>query len=121
MDGKSIPLARKRFRKWLEEIRRKYSPLPPGTFAAILHLLFPEVDVDRKYSMQEKRLGEQLAQALGISTQKGHSGSVLKSWNEFDTTGCLGTVVQGLFERRAHEVTLDLHTASHEADRRLES
>ena len=85
VDGKSIPLARKRLRKWLEEIRRQYSPLPPGTFAAIMRLLFPEQDVDRKYSMQEKRLGDQLAQALGISTEKGHSGRVLKSWNDWDT------------------------------------
>ncbi|KZV64398.1 hypothetical protein PENSPDRAFT_656587 [Peniophora sp. CONT] len=103
VDGKSIPLVRKRFRKWIEDIRKRYSPLPLGTFAAILHLLFPEADVDRKYSMQEKRLGEQLAQALGVSTQKGHFGDALKSWNQFDTRGCLGVVVQGLFQRRAHE------------------
>ncbi|VDB87531.1 unnamed protein product [Peniophora sp. CBMAI 1063] len=103
VDGTQTPRARKVFGTWLKEIRAKYSPLPPGTTAAILRLLFPEVDVDRKYSMQEKRLGEQLAQALGISTQKGHCGSVLRSWNEWDTRGCLGHVVQGLFESRANE------------------
>lgn len=112
VNGDQVPLTRKCFRKWIVEIRKQYSPLSPGTFSAIMHLLFPEVDVDRRYSMQEKRLGEQLAQALGISTQKGHCGEELKKWNEFDTRGCLGNVVQGLFQRRAHEVST-LYMRSH--------
>ena len=43
--------------------------------------------------MQEPRLAQQLARALGVSKDAGGRGTALSNWKEHDSVGCLGTEV----------------------------
>ncbi|KAF7977593.1 hypothetical protein HWV62_3192 [Athelia sp. TMB] len=79
------------FRKWVENLRRRFSPLPDGTTAAVFLILFPEEDSRRKYGMQEARLAQELANCLGVS-MKGR-GEALRQWNGETATGCLGAEI----------------------------
>lgn len=84
------------FKKWIKELQRKYSHLPPGSLATIFCLLFPEEDTRRKYNMQETKLAEELAKCLGISLDG--RGESLKKWNGENTLGCLGSEVKKLLD-----------------------
>jgi DNA ligase-4 len=77
--------------RWISELRRRYSPLPHGTTAAVFLLLFPEDDTRRKYDMQETRLAQELAKCFGL-TMAGR-GESLRRWDGETTLGCLGTEV----------------------------
>jgi DNA ligase 4 len=84
------------FIRWVAELRRKYSPLPRGTTAAVFLLLFPEEDSRRKYDMQETRLSRELAKCFGVS-MKGR-GESLRLWNGETTVGCLGGEVMKVLD-----------------------
>jgi hypothetical protein len=43
--------------------------------------------------MQEPRLAQQLARALGVSTDAGGRGAALSNWKVSDSMGCLGNEV----------------------------
>lgn len=79
------------FKKWVVELRRRFSPLPQGTAAAIFLILFPEEDFRRKYGLQETRLAQELANCIGVS-EKGR-GECLRQWNSQTATGCLGAEI----------------------------
>ncbi|CDO68359.1 hypothetical protein BN946_scf184815.g6 [Trametes cinnabarina] len=88
--------AYKTFKRWAAALRERYAPLPPGTTAIILRLLFPEEDVHRKYGMQETRLAQYITKILGISTSTHGRGERLKNWNAEDALGCLGDEVNAV-------------------------
>jgi len=76
--------------RWLDALRKHYSPLPPGTTAIFFRLFFPEEDTKRKYGIQEKQLAGYLSEILGVSRKK------LESWDSQDATGCLGNELECL-------------------------
>ncbi|KAI0642398.1 hypothetical protein C8Q79DRAFT_251688 [Trametes meyenii] len=88
--------AYKTFNRWLIALRERYSPLPAGTTAAVLLLLFPEEDVRRKYGMQEARLGQHILKIIGASSLCEGRGENLRRWNHEGAPGCLGNEVEQL-------------------------
>jgi len=76
--------------RWLDTLRKHYSPLPLGTTAIFFRLFFPEEDIKRKYEIQEKQLAGYLSEILGVSRKK------LESWDSQDATGCLGNEIECL-------------------------
>ncbi|KAI6125420.1 DNA ligase/mRNA capping enzyme [Pisolithus croceorrhizus] len=76
--------------RWVAALRRDYSPLPRGTTATILRLLFPEEDTPRKYGLQESRLASYLGGCLDSSTVFMRDARKLKSWSKESFSGCLG-------------------------------
>ena len=77
-------------------MRQRYSPLPRGTTATVLLLLFPEEHSRRKYDMQETRLARELAKCFGLSTD-GRGKSLLR-WDGENTLGCLGGEVMKVLD-----------------------
>lgn len=90
-DSSSKNTPRDVFVRWVANLRRRFTPLPQGTAAAVLLLLFPEEDSRRKYGMQETKLAQELAKCFGVS-MKGR-GDVLNHWNGEASTGCLGAEI----------------------------
>lgn len=84
------------FNRWIIELRRRYSPLPHGTIATTLLLLFPEEDSRRKYNMQETSLARELAKCFGVSMEG--RGESLRRWNGEATLGCLGADVMKILD-----------------------
>ncbi|KAG8220912.1 DNA ligase/mRNA capping enzyme [Butyriboletus roseoflavus] len=76
--------------RWIEALRRNYSPLPRGTTASVLRLLFPEDDTPRKYGLQETLLARYLGQCLDSSTVFTGGAKHLKVWSQESASGCLG-------------------------------
>lgn len=76
--------------RWVAALRRDYSPLPRGTTAIVLRLLFPEEDTPRKYGLQEARLASYLGSCLDSSTVFTRDTRKLKSWSKESFSGCLG-------------------------------
>ncbi|TCD68425.1 hypothetical protein EIP91_010826 [Steccherinum ochraceum] len=105
------PPAVETFRRWVDELRRLYPDLAPGTTATVFKLLFPEDDIARKYGMQEKILARYLADILLVSTASDGRGRGLANWNASDAVGCLGCEVEAVMqhEKRDVESTLTLH------------
>lgn len=83
------------FNRWLENLRKHYSPLPLGTTATCFRLLFPEEDAKRKYDIQETRLARYLSEALGIPLEK------LENWDSRDATGCFGAELERLLQLKS--------------------
>ena len=81
------------FRRWVEELRTRFAPLPPDTTATCFRLLFPEEDVQRKYGIQETRMARLLADCFGIDYM------AFDSWSLEEATGCLGQEVKVVLER----------------------
>lgn len=71
-------------------MKRNYSPLPRGTIASVLQLLFPEDDAQRKFGLQETLLAQYLGQCLDSSTVFTRGTKHLKVWNQESASGCLG-------------------------------
>jgi DNA ligase N terminus len=80
------------FRRWNEQLRNDYSPLPPGSTSIIFRLLFPEEDACRKYGMQETKLCQLLAECLGVNAQN------LEQWHSEGSSGCLGKELETVLE-----------------------
>lgn len=76
--------------RWIEALRRNYYPLPRGTTASVLRLLFPEDDTPRKFGLQETLLARYLGQCLDSSTVFTGSTKHLKVWSQESASGCLG-------------------------------
>lgn len=71
-------------------MRRNYSPLPRGTTASVLRLLFPEDDTQRKFGLQEALLAQYFGQCLDSSTVFTGGAKYLKLWGQESASGCLG-------------------------------
>lgn len=71
-------------------MRRNYSPLPRGTTASVLRLLFPEDDTQRKFGLQEALLAQYFGQCLDSSTVFTGGAKHLKLWGQESASGCLG-------------------------------
>ncbi|KIM61319.1 hypothetical protein SCLCIDRAFT_16155 [Scleroderma citrinum Foug A] len=76
--------------RWIAALRDRYPPLPRGTTAHVLRLLFPEEDTPRKYDLQEARLAYYLGECLDSSTVFTRDTKQLKSWSKERFSGCLG-------------------------------
>ncbi|KIK91527.1 hypothetical protein PAXRUDRAFT_149334 [Paxillus rubicundulus Ve08.2h10] len=76
--------------RWIKALKGHYSPLPRGTTASVLRLLFPEDDTERKYNLQETRLAQHLGQCLDSSTVFTGGATKLRSWCKDSASGCLG-------------------------------
>ncbi|KAH8093745.1 hypothetical protein BXZ70DRAFT_949037 [Cristinia sonorae] len=105
------------FQNWVNELRRVYPSLAPGTTATIFRLLFPEEDVVRKYGMQETTLARYLADILRVSTSSDGRGQNLVNWNAATATGCLGSEVETVMQLGEHD--RDSSVTVHEIDRLL--
>ena len=79
--------ARDVFKKWLTHFRSEHPNPPKGTTAIIFKLLFPECDTQRKYNMQEKKLGQVIADALGLHDHE------FENWHLGGYSGTLGLEV----------------------------
>ncbi|KAG9312953.1 DNA ligase/mRNA capping enzyme [Chiua virens] len=76
--------------KWIAALRRNYSPLPRGTTASVMRLLFPEDDTQRKFGLQETLLAQHLGHCLDSSRVFTSDAKHLKVWNKQSGSGCLG-------------------------------
>jgi DNA ligase-4 len=77
----------------VNELRKRFSPLPPNTTSTCFQLLFPEEDVHRKYDIQETRMAQLLADCFGIENE------TFESWSLEEATGCLGQELKVVLER----------------------
>lgn len=84
--------------RWIAELHRKFSPLPPDTMMHFFRLFFPEEDVRRKYELQETRLARHLADIFSVSTSSNSRGTRLRDWKSEKTLGCLGNEVRTVLE-----------------------
>lgn len=81
------------FRKWVEELHRRFSPLPPSTTAICFRMLFPEEDIRRRYGIQETKLTQLLADCFGVEAK------VFQKWSLEASSGCLGQELKVVLER----------------------
>lgn len=73
-----------KFKLWVARLHSQFAPLPEGTTAICLRLLFPEDDIARKYDIQEPRMTTLLAKSFGLDMSK------FEGWQHEETSGCLG-------------------------------
>ena len=101
------------FSRWVAYLRTKFEPgTVEDSSVAIFQLLFPEIDVNRRYDMQEARLAQHLARIFGVSSNSGGRGSRLSRWMVDGSSGCLGAEVRGVLEAPVGVSTLlDVVTA----------
>ncbi|KAK7679443.1 hypothetical protein QCA50_017497 [Cerrena zonata] len=83
---------------WTKNLHDLYSPLPMGTASAFFRLFFPEEDSGRRYGLQEIKLGEIIAETLGVSTEPQGRGWPLLDWRAESAIGCLGAEVKNIME-----------------------
>jgi len=81
------------FRRWLIQLKRVYSPIPPGTTAIVFKLLFPEEDHHRKYDLQETRLAQCFGECFGLDVRQ------LLQWRAETASACLGEELKLLLEK----------------------
>jgi DNA ligase-4 len=81
------------FGKWVEELHKRFSPLPPNTTSICFQFLFPEEDVHRKYNIQEARMVQLLADCFGIDNK------TFENWSQEEATGCLGQELKVVLQR----------------------
>lgn len=86
------------FVRWLDGLRKHFTPLPEGTTRSIFRLLFPEEDVRRKYGIQENRLASFLAKWIGVPDRK------LQCWKAAGASGCLGLELRQMLVIRSSKV-----------------
>ncbi|KAF5383833.1 hypothetical protein D9615_003674 [Tricholomella constricta] len=85
-------------RRWVNKLRKDFTPLPAGTSAIVFKLLFPDEDHGRKFDMQETRLSQNIADCFGID--KGFLGK----WFSENASGCLGEELKLVLERTCASV-----------------
>ena len=76
--------ALEKFKLWVARLHSQFAPLPEGTTAICLRLLFPEDDIARKYDIQEPRMTTLLAKVFGLDMSK------FEGWQHEEASGCLG-------------------------------
>ena len=87
------------FSKWVVYLRATFEPqVIEGSSVAVFQLLFPDMDVNRRYDMQEARLAQNLARVFSASDDSKGRGSCLASWNADGSWGCLGAEVKATLE-----------------------
>lgn len=84
----------------MDELRRRFAPLPPNTTSICFLLLFPEEDVHRKYDIQETRMAQLLADCFGIDSK------TFETWSLEQATGCLGQELKVVLQRSSSVNTL---------------
>lgn len=90
------------FSRWVAYLRATFEhQVIEDSSIAIFQLLFPDMDVNRRYDMQEARLAQHLAQAIGISGNPGGRGSCLSRWSADGSSGCLGVEVSKILAAAA--------------------
>lgn len=81
--------------RWVAYVRKTFEhEAIEGSSIAIFRLLFPDMDVNRRYDMQEARLAQHLARIFGVSSNSGGRGSRLLRWMADGSSGCLGVEVR---------------------------
>lgn len=81
------------FRKWIEELHRRFSPLPSNATVICFRMLFPEEDIRRRYGIQETKMTKLLADCFGIETK------IFQKWSLEESSGCLGQELKVVLER----------------------
>lgn len=90
------------FQNWVNSLKW---PLRPKTGKIIFRLIFPELDVRRKYNLQETRLAKYLVHIFNVNTGRGQRGEALLRWNAttedqhgipVGKDGCLGLEVHNI-------------------------
>ncbi|KAF8817586.1 hypothetical protein BYT27DRAFT_7227272 [Phlegmacium glaucopus] len=81
------------FRKWVEELRKRFSPLPSNTTAICFRMLFPEEDIRRRFDIQETKMTQLLADCFGVEAK------VFQKWSLEESSGCLGQELKVVLER----------------------
>jgi len=90
------------FSRWVAYLRTTFEhQVVEDSSIAIFQLLFPDMDVNRRYDMQEARLAQYLVQVFGISGDPGGKGSRLSRWSTDGSSGCLGTEVSKILAAAA--------------------
>ena len=90
------------FSRWVAYLRTTFeNQVIEDSSIPIFQLLFPDIDVSRRYDMQEARLAQHLAQTFGISSNPGGGGSCLSRWSTDGSSGCLGAEVSKLLSTAA--------------------
>ena len=83
------------FSQWVAYLRATFEHKEiEDTSTAIFRLLFPDMDVNRRFDMQEARLAQHLIRILGTSTRVNATGSRLSRWSADGSSGCLGVEVR---------------------------
>lgn len=99
------------FERWCRDLPQ---PLPPRTGAIVFRLLFPELEIRRRYGMKEALLAQHLIKLLGLSTRPGTRGAGLLQWNcdevdeEDPKSGCLGLEVQAILAANVRTIIVSL-------------
>lgn len=87
------------FSRWVAYLRTTFEPqVIKDSSIAIFRLLFPDMDVNRRYDMQEARLAQQLVHVFGASSDSKGRRSFLTRWNVDGSSGCLGAEVGATLE-----------------------
>lgn len=81
------------FRKWVEELHRRFSPFPSNTTAICFRMLFPEEDIRRRYDIQEVKMTQLLADCFGVEAE------VFQKWSLEESSGCLGQELKVVMEQ----------------------
>lgn len=81
------------FRQWVEELYRRFSPLPSNTTAICFRMLFPEEDIHRRYDIQEFKMTQLLADCFGVEPK------LFQKWSLEEASGCLGQELKVVLER----------------------
>lgn len=83
------------FSRWVAYLQTKFEPKAiKDSSIPIFRLFFPDLDVNRRYDMQETRLAQHLARTFGVSSKSGGRGSRLSNWMVGGSSGCLGAEVR---------------------------
>ncbi|KAF9653358.1 DNA ligase/mRNA capping enzyme, partial [Thelephora ganbajun] len=83
------------FSRWVAYLRKTFEHKAiEDSSMAIFQLLFPDMDVNRRYDMQEARLAQHLARIFGVSSNSGGRGLCLLRWSTDGLSGCLGIEVR---------------------------
>ncbi|KAH9479593.1 Enoyl-[acyl-carrier-protein] reductase, mitochondrial [Psilocybe cubensis] len=85
------------FKKWVENLRLRFSPLLHGTTAICFKFLFPEEDWRRRYDIQEKTMAKLLQECYGINE------ALFDSLSLEESSGCLGEELKVVLNQRTSE------------------
>ena len=86
------------FSRRVEQLRTIFETQVVEDSSFAVFQLFPDMDVNRRYDMQEARLGRHLAGAYGASNNSTGRGRCLARWNANGSRGCLGAEVRTAME-----------------------
>lgn len=82
------------FKKWVDDLHHRFSPLPSGTTAICFRFLFPEEDWRRRYDIQERMMAKLLQDCYIIQEES------FDKWSLEESSGCLGQELRVVLNQR---------------------